>query len=233
MIIGGTDTTTTTSAATEGTKSDAAQAKLDEDLNHFLTLLVTQLQNQDPLDPMDATEFTSQLVQFASVEQQIYQNSNLEKMLNLQETSQIASLVDFIGNQVEFFSQELPLADGYAEFSYVMPAGVRDGTVNIANSAGLNVFYSDAENSPGKHTVKWDGTDKNGKQLPDGTYTLLVSGKDADGNLVTDIEHLVVGPVTGAGVDDGVGKLFVNGAQTILQSDILSVRKGVPEETTE
>ena len=55
------------------TKSGAAQAKLNEDLNQFLNLLVTQLKNQDPLDPMDANEFTSQLVQFASVEQQIYQ----------------------------------------------------------------------------------------------------------------------------------------------------------------
>ena len=231
MILGSTGTSS--SAPTEGTNSAAAQSKLDEDLNHFLTLLVTQLQNQDPLDPMDATEFTSQLVQFASVEQQIYQNSNLEKMLNLQETSQIASLVDFIGNQVEFFSQDLPLADSYAEFSYVMPAGVASGTVNIANSAGINVFFSDANTSPGKHTVKWDGTDKNGRQLLDGTYTLLVSGKDSSGNLIDSIEHLVVGPVTGAGVDDGVGNLFINGAQTVPQSDILSVRKGTPEATTE
>lgn len=231
MILGSTDTTST--AAVADTDSDVAKSKLDEDLNSFLTLLVTQLQNQDPLDPMDATEFTSQLVQFASVEQQIYQNSNLEKMLNLQETSQIASLVDFIGNQVEFFSQELPLADGNAEFSYVMPAGVASGTVNIANSSGLNVFVTDADTNPGKHTVKWDGTDKNGRQLADGTYTLLVSGKDASGNLIDSIEHLVVGPVTGAGVDDGVGKLFINGSQTVPQSDILSVRKGIPEATTE
>ena len=87
----------------EGTKSAEASAKLEDDLNRFLNILVTQLQNQDPLDPLDANEFTSQLVQFASVEQQIYQNSNLEKMLNLQETSQISDMVDFIGNKVEFF----------------------------------------------------------------------------------------------------------------------------------
>ena len=61
--------------------SGTAKAKLDQDLNQFLNLLVTQLKNQDPLDPMDANEFTSQLVQFASVEQQIYQNANLEKLL--------------------------------------------------------------------------------------------------------------------------------------------------------
>jgi flagellar basal-body rod modification protein FlgD len=229
MILGATSTTSSTTA---GSDSEAAKAKLDEDLNQFLTLLVTQLQNQDPLDPMDATEFTSQLVQFASVEQQIYQNSNLEKMLNLQETSQISSMVDFIGNQVEFFSQDLPVANGRAEFSYVMPAGVAKGSINIANANGLNVFYADADTGVGKHTVEWDGTDKNGQQLDDGIYTLLVTGQDSSGNLV-EIEHLVVGPVTGAGVDDGVVKLFINGALTIEQDKILSVRKGLDTAVTE
>lgn len=230
MILGA--TSTSSSASLTGSESEAAKAKLDEDLNQFLTLLVTQLQNQDPLDPMDATEFTSQLVQFASVEQQIYQNSNLEKMLNLQETSQISSMVDFIGNQVEYFSQDLPLANGLAEFSYVMPAGVANGSINIANSNGLNVFYADADTSAGKHTVHWDGVDKNGQQLSDGTYTLLVTGQDSSGNLV-EIEHLVVGPVTGAGVDDGIVKLFINGTETIEQDKILSVRKGTDTEDAE
>ena len=71
MIIG-----SSTSSVPENSQSAGAKGKLDDDLNRFLTLLVTQLQNQDPLDPLDATEFTSQLVQFASVEQQIFQNSN-------------------------------------------------------------------------------------------------------------------------------------------------------------
>ena len=83
----------------EGSQSSQAKAKLEDDLNQFLNLLVAQLQNQDPLDPLDANEFTSQLVQFASVEQQIFQNSNLEKLLNLQETSQISQMVDFINNR--------------------------------------------------------------------------------------------------------------------------------------
>ena len=220
MIIG----SSTEIIPTEGSNSDAAAAKLDDDLNRFLTLLVTQLQNQDPLDPMDATEFTSQLVQFASVEQQIYQNSNLEKMLNLQETSQISAMVDFIGNKVEFLGQKMPLEDGAAEFSYVLPAGVKEATVNIANSDGLNVFFAPAESTSGKHTINWDGIDKNSQQLPDGYYTVLVSAKDAGGNLM-DVEHLVTGKVSGAGVDDGVGKLFIGNGLTIEQNSILSVRK--------
>jgi len=222
MILGSGSATSGTSI--EGSASAEASAKLEDDLNRFLNILVTQLQNQDPLDPLDANEFTSQLVQFASVEQQIYQNSNLEKMLNLQETSQISEMVDFIGNRVEFFGQKLPLENGVGEFSYVMPAGVKEATVNIANSNGINVFFADADTNQGKHTINWDGIDKNGQQLPDGDYTVLVSGKDAQGNLVQ-VEHLMTGTVNGAGVDDGVVKLFIGGSLIIEQDKILSVHK--------
>jgi len=220
MIIGGASNT----IAEDGSKSAAASEKLEDDLNRFLNLLVTQLQNQDPLDPLDANEFTSQLVQFASVEQQIYQNTNLEKMLNLQETNQISSMVDFIGSKIEFFGQKLPLEFGASEFSYVMPLGVREATVNIANADGLNVFYADADTTAGKHTIAWDGVDKNGVQLPDGYYTVLVSGKDSQGNLA-EIEHLMTGNVSGAGVDNGVVKLFIGNGLNVEQDKVLSVRK--------
>jgi flagellar basal-body rod modification protein FlgD len=226
MILG----TATESAAVDTSKSSEAGAKLEDDLNRFLNILVTQLQNQDPLDPLDANEFTSQLVQFASVEQQIYQNSNLEKMLNLQETSQISEMVDFIGNRVEFFGQTLPLENSLGEFSYVMPAGVKEGTVNIANSSGINVFFAEADTNQGKHTISWDGVDKKNRQLPDGDYTVLVTGTDAKGNLVQ-IEHLMTGTVNGAGVDDGKVKLFLGDSLIIEQDKILSVHKPATAES--
>ena len=225
MIIG-----SSTSSVPENSQSAGAKAKLNEDLNRFLTLLVTQLQNQDPLDPLDATEFTSQLVQFASVEQQIFQNSNLEKLLNLQETNQISQMVDFIGKRVEYVGQELSLEKGNAEFSYVMPSGVVDANVNISNSAGLNVFFAKGDATAGKHTVIWDGVDKNGNQQSDGKYSVLVSGTDPQGNLVT-IEHLMVGSVSGAGVEESQVKLFIGEDIIIDQETIISVRKGTEEDT--
>ena len=224
MIIG-----SSTSSVPENSQSAGAKAKLNEDLNRFLTLLVTQLQNQDPLDPLDATEFTSQLVQFASVEQQIFQNSNLEKLLNLQETNQISQMVDFIGKRVEYFGQELSLEKGNAEFSYVMPLSVVDANVNISNSAGQNVFFAKGDTTAGKHTVIWDGVDKNGNQQSDGKYSVLVSGTDPQGNLVT-IEHLMVGSVSGAGVEESQVKLFIGEDIIIDQETIISVRKGTEEE---
>ncbi|MGE4562052.1 MAG: flagellar hook assembly protein FlgD [Rhodospirillales bacterium] len=224
MIIG-----SSTSSVPENSQSAGAKAKLNEDLNRFLTLLVTQLQNQDPLDPLDATEFTSQLVQFASVEQQIFQNSNLEKLLNLQETNQISQMVDFIGKRVEYIGQELSLEKGNAEFSYVMPLSVVDANVNISNSAGQNVFFAKGDTTAGKHTVIWDGVDKNGNQQSDGKYSVLVSGTDPQGNLVT-IEHMMVGSVSGAGVEESQVKLFIGEDIIIDQETIISVRKGTEEE---
>jgi len=118
MILGGINST---SNAVAGTQSADDQARLEEDLNQFLTLLVTQLENQDPLDPMDSTEFTSQLVQFASVEQQIKQNTNLEQLVGLQQNNQISSMVNFIDKLVEVEGQSIPLEDGQAEFTYTLP----------------------------------------------------------------------------------------------------------------
>ena len=89
------------------------------------------------------------------------------------------------------------------------------------------IFYAEADASQGKHTIKWDGKDKNGIQQPDGYYTVLVSGKDASGNLVS-VEHLVTGKVSGAGVDNGIVKLFVGNGLNIEQDKILSVRKPTP-----
>lgn len=217
-------------SALDGSQSSQAKSKLEDDLNQFLNLLVTQLQNQDPLDPLDANEFTSQLVQFANVEQQIYQNSNLEKLLNLQETSQISQMVDFIGNQIEFESQSLPVENGTAKFTYTMPVGVREGTINIANSAGINVFYADADLDPGTHSFTWNGLDKNGAQVPDGIYTLLVSAKDATSNLIPPEQYTVFGTVTGAGIDDGETELFVGDDLSVGVETILSVKK--PATTT-
>jgi len=219
MIIGG-----SSASLVEGSQSAQSQASLDDELNRFMNLLVTQLKNQDPLDPMDANEFTSQLVQFASVEQQIFQNSNLEKLLALQETGQTSQMVNYIGTQVEVLSQKLPLENGAAEFNYVLGTGVKDATVTILGPTGINVFTADGDTSEGKHNIKWDGKDKNGQQLPDGTYTVQVNAQDAQGNLLP-VEHTVLGTVTGAGADNGDVFLFLGDNLTIDQTKVLSVKK--------
>ncbi len=210
----------------DGSQSAASKAKLDDDLNKFLSLLVTQLQNQDPLDPMDASEFTSQLVQFASVEQQIFQNSTLEKLLQLQETNQVANLVDLIGTTVEAEGRKMPLQNGKADFTYTIPAGAKKATITITNSSGLSVFTADADTAAGKNTFSWNGKSTSGVQQSDGAYNVLVSGTDFQGNLL-EIPHSVFGRITGVGIDNGFLTLNMGDGVSFGQDKVLSVKETV------
>ncbi|MFQ5765088.1 MAG: flagellar hook assembly protein FlgD [Rhodospirillales bacterium] len=216
--------TPTVSSSLTGSRSAASEAKLEEDLNRFLNLLVTQLKNQDPLDPLDANEFTSQLVQFAGVEQQIFQNTNLEKLLALEETNQVSSMVDFIGTTIEAEGRKVPLLGGQAEFTYTMPPGASSATITITNDTGLTVFKGDADTSSGKHSFVWDGRNQSGITQPDGAYNVLVSGLDPSGNLL-EIAHTVFGRVTGAGIENGQANLFLGDTITIPQDKLISVKE--------
>ncbi|MBL6931044.1 MAG: flagellar hook assembly protein FlgD [Rhodospirillales bacterium] len=205
------------------TSSGKAAAKLDEDLNQFLNLLVTQLKNQDPLDPMDANEFTSQLVQFASVEQQIYQNANLEKLVNIEQVSQVANMVDFIGTTIEAAGTSFYLENGEAEFTYEFDTMPHSANINIINSSGLTVYSSDAEIETGQKSFKWNGLDKHGNTMPDGSYAAIVSAMDHDGNLMN-VTQTVFGRVTGAGAENGAVSLYMNDVITGLDK-VLGIRE--------
>lgn len=220
MILGSTAAVT---GLQEGSDAVASEAQLQEDLNRFLNLLVAQLKNQDPLDPLDSNEFTSQLVQFASVEQQIKQNANLEKLLNLQETSQVSTMVQFIGNTVEATGNTVPLENGRAEFTYTLDTNASDVTISIRNSAGLTVFTADGETGAGKHGFVWDGTDTIGNAQPDGAYTVTIGALDARGNLLS-VDQTVFGRVTGGGVDNGMVSLFM-GDVVVSMDDVHLVKE--------
>lgn len=219
MLIGG----TTSGSTAEGSKSAEAEAKLEEDLNRFLNLLVTQLKNQDPLDPMDSNEFTSQLVQFASVEQQIFQNSNLETLVELEQTNQISSMVDFIDKIVEVDGTSFPLENSAAQFTYTMPQGAKSASVIIRDSSGLTIFEQDANLDAGQHTFNWDGKDRFGQTMPDGEYTALVTGLNNSGEILQ-ISQTVFGRITGIGLENGNTTLFMGDIE-VPQTQVLSVKQ--------
>ncbi len=220
MLLGG---STSVSEINPETTAGQSQTRLNEELNRFLNLLITQLKNQDPLDPMDSNEFTSQLVQFASVEQQIYQNANLEKLLNIHQTSQVASMVDFIGMTVEAKGSELQLDNSKGKFTYELDVKANEVTISIRNASGLTVFTTDGENDSGKHTFEWDGKDSSGNQMNDGPYTVIVSPQDRGGNL-QNVAMTTFGRVTGAGAEDGKISLFM-GEIIVLMDDVLAVEE--------
>ncbi len=211
------------SSATGGTKSGDDAENLQDDLNRFLNLLVTQLKNQDPLDPMDSNEFTSQLVQFASVEQQIYQNANLEKLVNAQETSQISSMVNFIDKTIEVDTERFPLENGQAEFTYTMPAGAKSASIIIRSPAGLTIYEQDANLDQGQHTFEWDGRNSAGQTVADGEYSAIITGLSNQNELLN-ISQTAFGRVTGIGIDNGVTSLFMGDIE-VPQTKVLSVKE--------
>ncbi|MBM3580406.1 MAG: flagellar hook assembly protein FlgD [Alphaproteobacteria bacterium] len=216
------DGTTSATSATSSSVAAQSEKKLKDDLNKFLNLLVTQLKHQDPLDPMDATELTSQLVQFASVEQQIHQNANLEKLIALQQGSQISSLVNYIGMKVEAGGQKVPLEGDAAKFTYTLPAGVAKGDFNIINDKGVSVYAKDTQTTAGKHTFIWDGRDKNGVKQVDGDYTVVVTAQDREGKILP-VEYTVFGRVGGASAESGNVSLFMGKNIQVPMDQIKSV----------
>ncbi|MGB0683091.1 MAG: flagellar hook assembly protein FlgD [Magnetovibrionaceae bacterium] len=227
MPIIGNSLSATQSNAT-GTQATQDQQQLEEDLNQFLTLLVTQLQNQDPLDPMDANEFTAQLVAFAGVEQAIHTNSNLETLIGLNQNTQIADMVNYIGNAITAVGDELPLEDGVAQFTYTLDTNAEATTVSIAGPDGTIYYSVDGNTSAGTHAVVWDGKTNGGQQLDDGAYQLIVSPINADREPM-DVTTTVTGKVTGAGSENGNVTLSM-GSIVVDQADVLAVQEyNVPQ----
>ncbi len=216
------DVAAAASGAAELTKSESSKQKLAEDLDQFMNLLITQLQNQDPLDPMDPNEFTSQLVQFASVEQQIAANSNLEQMLELQQTSLLGTVVGYIGKQVEVSGNEMPLENSSATAHYELSAKADATTITVSDSTGRTVFFTAGEVDAGRHAFTWNGKDSLGFQKDDGIYTITVSPLDSEGEAI-DVAHTVTGTVTGVSNNGGTAVLSLGEADYAVE-DVLAVR---------
>jgi flagellar basal-body rod modification protein FlgD len=205
----------TSSLGSGSTNSTTSLAKLSENLDNFLTILTTQLQHQDPLSPMDTHEFTNQLVQFASVEQGIQSNKNLESLIGLQETNIVVGAVSFMGKNVEVLGQTTKLENGSAEFFYTLPENASAAILAIFDENGTQVRFEQANTAAGRHSYIWDGTNDKGQTLPDGNYTIQVVGTNADGDQITPT-YSVRGAVSGVAVDGGVPTLNLDGLDVPL-----------------
>lgn len=179
-----TTVTPTTSTTTTSTTS-SAQQELSGNFQTFLTLLTTQLQNQDPMSPMDSNEFTQQLVEYSQVEQQIDTNTKLNSLISLGTTQTNSYAMSYLGKNVVLTNGEAPLSDGAADWTYGLNSAASTTTLTVTNSSGTVVYSASGDTTAGTHDFTWDGTDNNGNQLSDGTYTLTVAATAQDGSTVT------------------------------------------------
>lgn len=202
---------------TAGAGADSAAASasgLAEDFTTFLTLLTTQLQNQDPLSPMETAEFTNQLVLFAGVEQDIAQNGNLEALLASNQSAIATQAVTYLGKDVEVMSDKLVLDGGEASFNYILPETSEGTLLQIYDQAGALVREDVLNREAGLHGYTWDGLDAAGQPVADGVYQARVSAVDADANQI-DVTQSTSATVTGIEYVEGeallrLGDLLVN-----------------------
>jgi flagellar basal-body rod modification protein FlgD len=187
-IIPSTTSQVVSAPATGSTSTTASTTGIDADtiagnFQTFLTLLTTQLKNQNPLDPLDTNQFTSQLVQFAQVEQQLKSNDQLSTLVSLQQTAQNTAALEFVGQTVGVAGATAPLSNGLATWNLNVPKPAT-GVISIASATGQNVYTGTYNMNAGNQPFTWDGKDASGLQWPDGNYTISVNAQDASGQAV-------------------------------------------------
>ena len=173
----GTSPATSTAASGNTTTKADALSSLTGNFNDFLHLLMVQLQNQDPSAPMDTNQFTTQLVQFASVEQQINTNSNLTTLIQASQGSTLLQSSSLVGKQVEYTGDQASLQAGRAEIKFQTPQA-KQVNVGIFSQSGVQLAQSTVQSTAGSNTFVWDGTTSSGARMPDGTYKVMVAGTD-------------------------------------------------------
>ncbi|KQP31769.1 flagellar hook capping protein [Methylobacterium sp. Leaf104] len=168
------------STGSSGT-TKTSQQELAGNFTQFLTLLTTQLKNQNPLDPMDTNQFTQQLVQYAGVEQQLKSNDRLDSILSNAKSSSAASATGFIGQQITANGTTTALKDGAASWTLTPARAAKQATMTISDAKGNVVATQTKALTAEAQSFTWDGRTSSGFTAPNGTYAIKVDAVDATG----------------------------------------------------
>jgi len=219
----------TTPVSSTGSASDplagttnTAVSKLAGNFDQFLKLLMAQLQNQDPLSPLDTNQFTQQLVEFSGVEQQLQTNSTLNALLSVNDATQRSSAATFIGKTINADGATTALTvGGTATWQVTSPQDAPKATLVVTDANGNQVFSQTTTLSSGIQNFTWNGQESDGTAAPPGMYTLTVSAQDATGaaiNATTNVQGTVDGVVF-----DSSGPILTVGTLRIPLSQLTQV----------
>lgn len=199
--------------------------QLGEDYTRFLTLLTAQISNQDPLAPMDSTQFVSQLAQLSQVEQSVRTNTQLESLEAKITALTAVAGTDMVGRSVSVASQVVDLEAGQSNSYYRLPVAADNVTAKLVDPLGRVVhtmtnLSGDADvNIP----LNWDGRNDQGEQMLDGVYTVTMSAADGSGNPmnVFSFRQTTINEVL---FSDGKLYYNVSGGETVASDSVLAVR---------
>jgi flagellar basal-body rod modification protein FlgD len=212
-------------AASSASTTGVDKSTIAGNFQTFLTLLTTQLKNQNPLDPLDTNQFTQQLVQFAQVEQQLKQSEQLATLVALEKSAAATTALAYVGQTVAFDGQTAALANNRATWSFQVPTAA-NATVTVKSSTGQSVYTGTFAMGAGNQSFTWDGVDNSGVKWPDGNYTISVTAKDANGQSVA-IPSEVQGIVDSVDLTKSPPVLSVGGQTFTLDKIKRVVRPGV------
>ena len=208
-------TTPLPASGSAGSLSSTTGSTLAGNFQTFLTLLTTQLQNQNPLDPLDTNQFTQQLVQFAGVEQQLKTNDQLTALVSLQQTAQSTQALGFVGKTAVVDGSTAALANSSATWNLGVPTDA-NVSVSITSSTGQTVFSGSYSVAAGQnHTFAWDGKGNDGTQWPDGQYKMVATAADTAGNPVA-VTTQIQGVVNSVDLTQSPPLLSINGKNYLV-----------------
>ena len=212
------------SASSSSSNSSAVSASVQSEYNTFLTILTTELKNQDPTSPLDTNQFTSQLVQFSALEQNLQTNSLLQQLVTSQGQGQVNGALGYLGHTVQATGDSFAL-DGTSSdtptLSYSLASNATTAVMNIVNSSNQTVRQITVPVGAGAQSETFDGNDSSGKSLPAGTYTFNVQAEDSKGNAIT-ATTFETGKVTGIDTTNGVVNLHM-GSVIVPASNVVQV----------
>ena len=217
---------TATAPQTDADKTASATKGLGDNFQTFLTMLTTQMRNQDPLKPLDTNDMTKQLVDFANVEQNIGTNSRLDKLVQLQSAGTASTNLAYLGRMVAFEGDSFQYTQGMtqAPLGYELATSAKSVRVDILDDKGNIIRSMPGETSAGtKHAVNWDFKDNNGRDVQPGAYRMNIAPVSENKDTTIKTTSYTFGTVAGIG-NNKEGETVLNiGAREIPLSKLTTV----------
>ncbi len=211
-------------ATAQGTTSTTSKSTTEDVLGKedFLTLLVAQLQNQDPLNPDDPTEFTAQLAQFSSLEQLFNLNESMDNLVTAYNGADKLSTLNTIGKEAAYESSSFSYDGNPVVLGYTLDSTATEVSLTLQKDGATVAVLNGTELSKGTHYITWDGMNKNGQAADTGDYKIVLQAKASEGKSVS-ATPIIRSEVTGVDLDGSNGGTLVTRAGDVSFNSIIGV----------
>lgn len=222
-----TASTSSSSSSSSSSSTESASTSLNQTFDQYLTLLTTQLKNQDPLNPTDNTQMTQQLLQMSQAEQAIATNTKLDKLVELQQSNTLTNNLSYIGRVVQYEGTDFQYVNGMssADLAYKLDSNATSVNVEIRDSSGNVVRTLKGDTGGGsKKEVAWDFKNDSGETVPEGTYSMKVVPKGQTSDDYIDYTSYTFAVVTGVDFDSSGNPVLRSGDTTTVKvADVVGV----------